>query len=68
MSTNWPNSEYEVTKWTRIDQIDEYEMTKMRTSWFKYELTWVQIDWEPSVGIFWTQFSFVYGETTLFKF
>ena len=33
VSTNWPN------RWVRIDQIDEYELTKMRTSWLEYELT-----------------------------
>ena len=42
MSTNWPNSEYELTKWGRIDQIDEYELTKNEN-----ELTWVRVDWEP---------------------
>ena len=50
MSTNWPNSEYELTKWVRIDQIDEYELTKMRTSWLEYELTWVPVDWEPFIS------------------
>ena len=39
LSTNWPNSECELTKWVRIDQIDEYELTKIRTSWLEYELT-----------------------------
>ena len=48
MSTNWPNNEYELTKWVRFDQIDEYKLTKMRMSWLEYELTWVRVDWEPN--------------------
>ena len=39
MSTSWPNNEDELTKWVRIDQIDENELAKMRTNWLKYELT-----------------------------
>ena len=39
ISTSWPNNEDELTKWVRIDQIDENELTKMRTNWLKYELT-----------------------------
>ena len=27
LSTSWPNSEDELTKWKRIDQIDENELT-----------------------------------------
>ena len=33
MSTSWPNNEGELTKWVRIYQIDEYELTKI-----EYEL------------------------------
>ena len=40
MSTSWPNTEDELTKW--------HELTKLiTTNWLKYELTWVQVDWEP---------------------
>ena len=47
MSTSWPDNEYELTNWERIDQNHEYELTKMRTSWLEYELTWVRVDSEP---------------------
>ena len=30
--TSWPNNEDEFTKWVRIDQIDENELTKMSTN------------------------------------
>ena len=42
MSTSWPDNEYELTNWVRIDQNHEYELTKMRTGWLEYELTWVR--------------------------
>ena len=48
MSTSWPDNEYELTSWVRIDQNHEYELTKMRTDWLEYEMTWVRVDWEPS--------------------
>ena len=47
MSTRWPNSEDDLTKWLRTDQIDENELTKMGTNWLKYELTLVRVDREP---------------------
>ena len=33
ISTSWTNSVYKLTKWVRVDQIDEYELTKTRTTW-----------------------------------
>ena len=68
MSTSWTKwgridqNEYELTEqWVRIDQmstidqIDEYELTKMRTSWLEYELTGNRHKYQFTKLIAWPQ-------------
>ena len=40
MSTNWTKKYSMSTNWPT----NEYELTKMRTNWLEYELTWERID------------------------
>ena len=48
MRTNWPKKNFMSTNWSK----NEYEFTKMRANWLKYELTWERIDFVPLWLIF----------------
>ena len=62
--TKWvriDQNKYELTKWVRITEEKFYEykltekwvreLTKMRTNWLEYELTWERIDFVPVVTV-----------------